>query len=204
LATFLDLKTKVANEIHRSDLTDEVESAVLSAVQYYASQRFWFNESSGAFSTVANTAEYGSGVIPSGIIELDLVTLTVNGRVQELKPMPWQELAKTDQTNWSGIPYMYGWRAEAIRLYPVPNAVYTCTCYFLKEFPKLVNDLDTNVWTNEGFDLIKHRSKAELYDGVVYSQQQADRCRFLENETLQKMLKRTNILAASNTLVGDL
>lgn len=204
MATFLDLKTKVANEIRRSDLTDEVESAVLSAVQYYTSQRLWFNEASGTFSTVAGTSEYGTGTIPSGIVELDLVTVTVNGRVQELDPYPWQELASVDQAGWRGIPCKYGWRAEAIRLYPVPNAVYTVTCYFLKEMTELVDDTDTNVWTNEGFDLIKHRAKAELFDGVIYAPNRADRCRLLEQEELSKLMIRTNKMSASNILIGDM
>lgn len=204
MATFLDLKTKVASEIHRSDLTDEVEEAVLSAVRYYTSQRFWFNEASGTFNTVASQVEYGTGTIPDGIIELDLVTITVNGRVQQLDPYPWQMLASVDQSTWAGIPSKYGWRAEALRLYPRPNAVYTVTCYFLKEFNALSADGDENVWTNEGFDLIKYRAKADLFDGVVYSPAMADRSRILENENLSKMLKRSYEMAASNVLQGTL
>lgn len=204
MATFLDLKTTVANEIRRSDLTTEVQSAVLSAVRYYTSQRLWFNEASGTFDTVAGTSEYGNGTIPDGIVELDLVTVTVNGRVQELDPYPWQELASIDQSSWRGIPNRYGWRAEAIRLYPTPNAVYTVSCYFLKEMTELVDDTDENVWTNEGFDLIKHRAKATLWDGVIYAPQRADRSRLLEQEELGKMMIRTNKMSASNILIGDM
>ena len=203
MATFLDLKTKVASEIHRTDLTSQVSDAIKSAVRYYDSQRFWFNESSGTFSTVANQVEYGAGTVPNGIVEIDLVTLTVNSRIQELSPKPWQELAAVDQTSWAGIPYYYGWRAKSLRLYPRPNAVYTCSVYFLLALPELSADADDTVWTNEGADIIRHRAKAEIFDSVLYAPQMADRCRLQENETFSRMIKRTNEMAATNVLQGD-
>lgn len=205
MATFAQLKAKIASETHRTDLTDAINEAVLSAVRFYTPQRFWFNESSGTFSSVASQLEYGTADgLPTGIIELDLVTINVNGRTQELKPKPWQSLAAIDQTSWAGIPCFYGWRAEKIRLYPRPNAVYVCSLYFLKEFTALSADEDTNVWTNEAADLIRHRAKAEVFDAYVRSPAAADRSRLLESETLQRMLKRTNEMSATNQLQGDL
>lgn len=208
MSTFADLKSRIASEIHRTDVTDEIDLAVLSAVKHYEPQRFWFNESSSTFSTVAGQAEYTSATVlnsvSTSLMELDLVTISVNGRSMEIKPAPWQMLASVDQTGWTGEPSRYGWRAEKMRLYPIPNAIYTITAYGLIGFEELSDDADTNAWTNEAKDLIRHRAKVELYESVLISPQRADRERGLEAETLRNMQRRTYEMSATNQLVGDM
>ena len=202
MTTFAEIKSRIASELHRTDLTTEIDRAVKKAVQYYTSQRTYFNESSATFNTVANQVEYTNPA--TGIVELDLVTMNVNGRTQELTPKPWQELAAQDQTSWAGTPSFYGWRAKSIRLYPRPNAVYTVTLYFLQQFTELSDDSDTNDWITEGEDLIVNRAKIMLYEGNIKATPNTVMMeRSQERENLERIRTRTNQISASGTLQGD-
>jgi hypothetical protein len=203
MTTFAEIKSRIASELHRTDLTTEIERAVKKAVQYYTSQRAYFNESSATFNTVANQTEYTTPA--TGIVELDLVTMNVNGRIQEITPKPWQELAAQDQTSWSGIPYYYGWRAESIRLYPKPNAIYTVTLYFVKEFDELSGDSDTNAWITDGEDLIVNRAKIMLYEGNIKATPNTVMMeRSQERENLERIIRRTNQISGTGTLQSDM
>ena len=54
MSTFGALKTRIADELNRSDLTSQIASAVPRAIEYYARERFDFNEGRSTASTVVD------------------------------------------------------------------------------------------------------------------------------------------------------
>ena len=61
MATLSDLKTRVQTELNRDDLADDLADSLTLSIQqsidYYAPQRFWFNE-----KRTTSTMTYRQGV----------------------------------------------------------------------------------------------------------------------------------------------
>ena len=62
MTTFATLKARIADDLRRSDLDDQIGNAVLDAVKRWEGERFWFNEKRYRFFTVDGTETYA---IPS-------------------------------------------------------------------------------------------------------------------------------------------
>src|SRR5689334_5061353 len=52
------LKARIARDLNRTDLTTQIADEISSAIAYYRSHRFEFNEIQATFSTVAFQDEY--------------------------------------------------------------------------------------------------------------------------------------------------
>jgi hypothetical protein len=74
MGTLADLKSRIALELARTDLTAQIGNAVSDAIKFYGSERFWFNQSrSITFPTVNGQQAYGASdqaLIPS-LIKID-------------------------------------------------------------------------------------------------------------------------------------
>lgn len=170
MTTLSDLTADIADDI--DDTTGEYANAILKAVQ--GAQRdcerfaFYFNETRDrTFDTVAGQAIY------TGAHLADIATLVriqaaylrdTGGNVTELRWAPPGEIELlSDGTAASGQPTAYSYFNRAIRLYPVPNAVWTVRLqlgpYRLGE---LTQPADGNAWLDEAYDLIKARAKYRL------------------------------------------
>ena len=61
MATYGDIKTRVAGNLVRTDLGTEIGQAINDAINEYASTRFWFNETrSVTFNTVPSALKLTS------------------------------------------------------------------------------------------------------------------------------------------------
>ena len=48
---YADMQERIARELHRPDLTNEIKDAIKTAIRFYSSQRFVWNEYQWSFST---------------------------------------------------------------------------------------------------------------------------------------------------------
>ena len=55
MATLGTMKTRIANELARADLTSELAGAITSAIAHYERRRWWFLESESTFTTTPST-----------------------------------------------------------------------------------------------------------------------------------------------------
>lgn len=168
MASFVTMQRRILGELQRSELNTAVspltlspiQMAIIDAVNHYQRFRFWFNETSATQNTVAGTATYNW---PSTMVQLDSLVITVNSRLYTLTQVTPREIDDMyNNASFQGQPTVFAEYAQQFRLYPTPDAVYTLTQYFLKNYTTLSADVDTNVWTTEAEELIRTRAKKLL------------------------------------------
>jgi hypothetical protein len=157
------LKERIADELHRDDLTDQIADAITTAITYYRSKRLEFNQLSASFNTVASQESYTSGDtgFPTDIGQIDVVRITQSGRRIVLDPMEFSELqARSDSATQTNVPSNYAWYAQKLFLYPIPNGIYAVQLSYQQRKSAPASDADTaTVWTNQAEAVIRHCAK---------------------------------------------
>lgn len=189
MATLADLKTRIITETSRSDLEDELADQLLLHIQraceYYATTRFWFN----ALVTTGNTtASSETMAIPATIRVIDRLTIPAQYRdLIELTLPAFDQLSGVQ----SGVPQRYCYYNDQIRLYPVPDAVYTLQFTGIAQVAAPDDDADTSIWTNEAQDLIVAQTKLTLYRGQFRDPEGAQLANVEVQDALARLQRET-------------
>jgi hypothetical protein len=193
VADLATLKSRIASELHRSDLTTQIANAISDAIQHYQPRRFAFNQVRGTFNTV-NGTEFYSDLTDIG--EIDCVTLTVNARKVPMSQWSYSEMeAVNTTTNTNGQPWAYSWYAEQIRLYPVPDDAYTVTVSYLRKIAEPATDATENEWTLEAEALIRNAAKKRICREYTRDAEGAMQAEASEGEALRRLIKDSNQLS---------
>ena len=126
MTTLAIMKTRIANEIARDDLTSEIADAITSAIEHYQYKRWWFNEAADVTSaTVAGQAYYAA---PATFLDIDTVKCTDSATEWEVTPDSWYAMeSRADPDDEDGRPIHRAEYQDKHRLWPIPDAVYTLT-----------------------------------------------------------------------------
>lgn len=165
MATFKELKDRIEVILDRDDIDTEINQAVLDAVSHYKAQRWWGDEASTTFSTVADQETYPISAIASdyGGYVYSLRIDVGNGNLDQM--VRWTDDQINDDSagpNTTGTPGHFSIFDEAFRLHPIPNQVLTCYLKYNAILTELSGDSDTNFWTTSAYELIRQRSLADL------------------------------------------
>ncbi len=170
MATRADMIAEIASDLERSETTI-FSQKISNAIRSYQGERFWFNETrSSTFSTVAAQQDYTYGTdITDEFMELDGIYLSFGTSIIELDLVDYREIEVLRGTNSpTGVPVRAAFINNTLALYPCPDAAYAVSLAGLVKKDGPADDsVADNVWMNEGYDLIKSRTKVELY-AVVY------------------------------------
>lgn len=190
-SNYITLQRQIADELgDRTDLLaalsdsslslSPVKNAIQSAIAKWEGEPFYFNEvyTATLFTTVASQ-EFYTSADAAAIATMPSVThlgITVSGSRYPLTKRTWQYLSDISMsaTN-SGQPGDWSYFAERIRLYPIPNGAYVVTASRLQVLTALSADADANVWTQDGFDLIRSEAKLILAQEVLHDDELAGR-----------------------------
>ena len=170
MATYGDMLARIADELDRTDLSSQIQKAVLTAVAYYERKPFWFTESSFTFSTVAGQELYTSSDAPAIATtpEIDRLNGNFFGLRTPLQKRDWEQIDNISTLTTSrAMPQDWAYRAYAIRLYPIPDRAYTITAYHVPRLTALSANSDSNAWTNDAEALIRSRAKIDLMLNVI-------------------------------------
>lgn len=171
MGTYSDLQTNIANDLTRSDLSSQIQSAIGDAIALYEHDRFWFNTTrSLTFNTVAGQSTYTAADLSQipNIIRLDKLFIRYGVSTFPLtryEPDEYEVIAGLNTTN--GIPTVYTYDDGQILLWAPPNAAYTIRPHMHYRLAPLVNGTDTNAWCNEAERLIRAQAKQFLYTNVL-------------------------------------
>jgi hypothetical protein len=205
MATYLQLQTRLAREMKRSDLTAEIKDAIQYAIRYHSQKQFWFNEKKSNFNTVAGQSEYSSANgFPSDFVKIHRITAFVSNRNYPVEPVSYMSIVDVDGGIWNGYPNSYGIFGKSLRLYPTPNQVFPITVYFTQSLPILSADADTNAWTEDAEDLIFARAMIYLLEVVTMETNRVDRLRLFEDEVLNVLNKRSGQYVGSGSIQGEI
>lgn len=197
------MKTRIADELARSDLTSQIANAIGSAISFYEGSRFYFNEARGTFSTVAGQEWYTSTqfVDLPNVLKIDTMRCLLNNRWFVMVPRTWAEL----QWRSSGItqnadPTDYAYYRQQLRLYPIPQGVRTIEVTYVQMLGVPATDTASNGWTNEGEELIRTHAKVDLFESVIRDPGEADRLRIREDQINKQLMSLTRQLAGSGSV----
>lgn len=189
------VRARIADDLNRSDLNTQIDKAINRAIEFYEKQRFWFNENTWTFVTVAGTESYTfSTASTTDLLEIDQVTLTrTSTDIYPLDQITFQKLRQinTTGTTTRGAPSKFALYKSTWYLYPVPDAVYTVTIYGQKSYAAMTADADTNDFTTDAEDLIEARARWWVYANILKDVTQATVAKASEIEALQSLQAKT-------------
>lgn len=158
MSTFGTMQARIADELLRSSLAAPIAKAIKTAIAYWETTRFAFNEGDWTRNTVASTEGYG---FPSDLAAIDDIIITVSGSRYRLKLRHHTWLNSVSLTTTAlGQPGYYAAHNRQFRLYPIPDAAYALKLYGVQHFAELSDADDTNAWMTEAEELIRQRAKA--------------------------------------------
>ncbi len=203
--TLGDLKSRIADDLARSDLSAQISNAITDAIEHYKTTRFYFNEKTAnnltTFSTVVAQAYYTSADSPDIplFFEIDDIFCNIGGINRPLRLRDADTLQLLIRTNLvQGDPYDWAWMGDQLIFYPLPNAVRTITMMGAYEIPAPTSDTDsTNVWISEAFELIRCYAKFLLFGHVIRDMDQAGDMAQLAQLALGKLEAKTSLKRAT-------
>jgi hypothetical protein len=201
--TLGDLKTRIADELARSDLTSQIALAISDAIEEACTHRFWFMEVRGlATSLVAGTSTYTSADIEN-LLEIDRVALIVGGQRRTLRLMSDDEADRlSDGTAPSGEPYAYSRYGDELRFYPTPTQTYTVGIDGLFKGTTLSSDAASNIWTDtsKGERYVRALAKRDLLIHVIRKPDAAQ----VQDQIAQRARQELEAQTHTRTATGEM
>lgn len=172
--TFAAIKTRVADELNRSDLTAQIAKAVISAVEHYERERWWFEETIDATVSTTAAQNYVTNAVITTMARIDKVQITVGSAKYTLFPISYDEWASQATSTTSGQPTEYTYYQDRLYLYPTPGSTYTLTISGVQRLATLSADGSNNGFTNYCEELIRQRAKADIRCNVVMDEKSVE------------------------------
>jgi hypothetical protein len=91
------------------------------------------------------------------------MSVTQNSIELPVKPLPFETIDTAQTGQDIARPDYFAYYKQNIRLYPIPDAVYTMTMAYVYKLTALSSGSDSNAWTTDAEELIRCRAKADLY-----------------------------------------
>jgi len=197
MTTRATLKAEILDDLDRSSTADgtRVLSAISSAIKFYQSKRFFFNESRAVtFSTADGTSDYTFASIGTEFYRLDGVFVTISSSdVRELDrsdPLEIESLIANEAT--TGQPSEYAYFDRTLRLWRIPDAIYSVRLVgHVKIAEPATDDTANNEWFTEAYELIRCRAKAYLYAHVFPDPSMAQVMQAAEQQALGTLMLAT-------------
>lgn len=200
MSTYGVMNTRIASDLRRSNLTDDISRAIQTAIQIYSSKRFWFNDANSLTFTTSSSQE---AYAPSGISDYFIIDRVLaqnsNGGLWPIRPLDFQSFQqKRDAAGNYGDPLFGSLFGQQLWLTPVPNvSTINIQIWGTRRFTTLSASGDTNAWMTEGEVLIRTRAELDLYRYVIKDFEKAEVFERLEQVELNRLRGATNKLLSS-------
>lgn len=179
MTTLTVMKARIASELRRSNLTDQIASAITTAIESYQHERFWFSESRAdiSFNTVSTQWQYDADDDAdfANLRRIDYVHTVVGDNVYQLDYMRPDELERLNgDGDFEGQPLNWSWYQNELWLYPIPNDAFAMRVAGVIAPAAPASDAEaSNPWMTHAEKLIRCRAKYELYQHVLMDPIQA-------------------------------
>ena len=219
MSTFGEMIDRIEDEILRTDINSNVQSAIKSAIKHYESHRFWFTEGNNDADSVATVTNSTTYTLSSEWIDIDSFTVEVASNEYQLiyRTTDWFREVNTNPSTVTGIPTDYAFHNDSFWLYPTANGAYPLRIYGHRKITELdsvgnmtlTDTTVTNGWFTHAEELIRNRAKYYLFADVLMLPERAGfyggedmmgNTRGREGETLRALDKRTTAKIATGTI----
>lgn len=185
------LKSRIEDDLARSDLTSQIASAIEDAIDEYKDRRLGFNETvSAALPLTAGTPSYA---VPSDFQKLDLmlhVDSSGETRMHQIEYSTYRDwIFKPDTTQ--GQPQHFAIYDQKFFFFPTPdNSTDTYKVSYLQDLGVPGDDSSSNAWTTTGRNLIRARAKGDIYMHVIRDRVEAADCYAEAERQLNRLLRQ--------------
>lgn len=170
MSTYGDMQDRIADELVRSDLTTQIQRAILSALQFYRGKAFRWNQVRATTTLTEGVEYYG---LPSDFVDFGTAVLidgTSKERLQE-RAYSWID-DNLASTNNRGRPYVIAVQSDQFRLYPTPNnSTYQVLLTYTYELSPPADRASTSAWFTDGEELIRLHAKVDMLQNVIRGQE---------------------------------
>lgn len=165
-----DLAAQIADDLMRSDLSTQIETAIDYAVRAYERDRFWFNEAKGVTVTLSvSTSFIDLSAFPYTFFDFDIVRLPLSGNTySELLPRDAGLVMTWQMDGLVARPSEYCIYANAMHFDSVADASYALLVDGVRSLYVSATASATNIaWFTDARDLIRARAKKDLFMHVI-------------------------------------
>jgi len=193
MTTYADMYTRIGDEIQDSTLTTQVQRAIQDAIALYEPSRFYFNQTTGNFSTLAGQEYYGAADLADIplLIEINSLMVAISGSKSALQAEDFRQMDRVQNGAWWGPPRSFAYYNQQIRLFPIPDQAYPMTMAYHHRLTPLVAGSDTNAWMVDGEMLIRQTAKAALALDVLQEPTIAQGAQILADKALVRLQMET-------------
>lgn len=192
MSTYGTMQTRIADELVRTDLTSQIQYAILDAIKAYESEEFWFNRLYRSTATVS-TGEYYIP-LPTNVLAIDKIILQSNTSVEVyLTSRDVKFMLEAQTPLIDAQPMEYAIYGERILFDTRSNAVYPIYINGTEKFTAPSTGTDTSVWFVEAEELIRNRAKANLYLDVIMDADNAAKCQAREQQAFDYLKSKSTV-----------
>lgn len=209
MANYGQLQSIIKDRLNEDYLDSQIAAAINSSIDFFVQEHLWFNE--GVASLTLTT---GDPVVPS--IPSDFNYEIRNGGLTIIDNQSHYPVRRINNIRYDAInsesngrPYVYSQKNNELIVYPYPDRAYNLSLFYVKTYPDLVNDADTNDWTINAARLIEAKTIEDLW---LNQRKDIERWEFFKAKTdeefvrLQRQNKRrivTNQLVTEDLVNND-
>jgi hypothetical protein len=198
MTDFGTMEARIRREMNRDGLTSEIRDQIASAINFYESDRFFFNEYSASATTTTGQANLTA---PTASLELDLIEIIDGGQKKQLIERNFLDIIARDDA--TAEPTDYAEFNDLLRLYPVPDKKYTVHMFGkqkLTEVSASASAATTNAWMTDGEVLIRTKAKEYVYEHRLRNSNEANRMRGMSEIEWTRLKKKTTDKVATGRI----
>lgn len=127
------------------------------------------------------------------IVRIDSAMITYNGVKLPLQDAEYLSVDQEQNSTRVALPQVYTRYKNQLRLFPIPDAVYTVTLSYVYKFTELSADADTNSWLTDGEELIRQAAKKRIALDILQADDLAARFAAMEQNALASLMSENRM-----------
>lgn len=215
MTTLLDVRTRVADQLARSDLNTQIDREIQLAMARYNRRVSWLHEvREVSLTSVAAQAWYSSVDVSTGTGPQDTtgrtaVDVTDIQKISYMRDPDYDDLRQVhysdfegffDTTGAAGRPTYFTLYAGQIGIWPVPDGVtiYTLSAVVKPVIPSLATD--ESIWFDQAQELIENAAAAAICRKFIQDGERAQAFQVYETEAWNDLVREGNQKMATGKL----
>lgn len=211
MANFGEMQTYISKRLldpnNQAVTIEEIKEAINESISYWKFKRFWFNEAADMATMTSGSASFpypADFLIPAK--DTGAFYIEYGETRYPLKKISAIDYDCLFLENGFGLPRFYAkLGSEQYQCYPIPDQDYVVGRRYLKNYDDLVNDTDTNDFTEYASRLINTWALSRLHLELRQDREMSSSFAQIARDEFKNLLLRTNKENATGTLsVGGL